>query len=128
MDHQESKPSITLEGISLNQPPFWPNSAPCWFAISETQFLGANIASQHAKYFHIVSALSSELANEVSDVLLHPNNDIPYDQLKAAILKRTQLTTSERINQLLSRDDLGDLKPNQILRKMRPLSNDEPLQ
>uniref|UniRef100_A0A5K3G0M1 DEK_C domain-containing protein n=1 Tax=Mesocestoides corti TaxID=53468 RepID=A0A5K3G0M1_MESCO len=59
----------------------------------------------------------SELASEVSNVLLHPDNDFPYDQLKAAILKRTQLTTSERITQLHA----------QILRKIRQLSNNEPL-
>ncbi|VDD84208.1 unnamed protein product [Mesocestoides corti] len=74
--------------------------------------------------FHSVS----ELANEVSHVPFHFDNDFAIDQLWSTIPKRTQLTTSELVNQFLSRDDLGDLEPIQILRKMRQLSYDDPLE
>ncbi|VDD78154.1 unnamed protein product [Mesocestoides corti] len=56
-------------GISIKQP----DTVSGWFAILESQLHGANIISRYAKYSRLVTALTSELADEVSAVLIHPD-------------------------------------------------------
>jgi len=85
------------------------------------QFETSNIASQNAKYSHLVQYLTAETANEVSDILMAPPSEHRYDDLKRAIIKRTQPSMVERISNLLSQEPSGDQKPSQLLRRMQQL-------
>ncbi len=96
------------EGISMKAPTFWPTAAACWFSILEAQFKLSKISSQNAKFSHLTQALTADIAQEVSAILLAPMSETPYDDLKKVILDRTQPTTAERMNQLLAQQPVGD--------------------
>ena len=44
--------------------------------------------------------------------------------VKAALLKRNELSDQKRLQELLSREELGDRRPTQVLRRMRQLVGD----
>jgi hypothetical protein len=69
----------------------------------------------------VISALPQSVVEEVIDLLEDIPPEKPYDALKSAILKRTSVSDSERIHKLLTETQLGDMKPSQLLRKMRGL-------
>ncbi len=46
--------------------------------------------------------LAADITQEVSDALLEPMSESPYDDLKRAILDRTKPTTAERMIRLLA--------------------------
>ncbi|CAN7950256.1 unnamed protein product, partial [Ixodes pacificus] len=92
-----------------------------WFLQVESQFHLAHITSQKRKYHHVVSALSPTAADEVYDVLSSPSATNPYDQLKAALLQRTEASERTRWQQPLSAEELGDRLPTQLLRRMTQL-------
>ncbi len=92
------------EGISMKVPTLGPTAAACWFSILEAQFILNKTYSQTAKFSHLTKqALTADIAQKVSDILL-----APLDDLKKAILDRTQSTTAERISQLLAQQSVGN--------------------
>lgn len=80
-----------------------------------------------ARYCNVVVSLPIELVNELGDALaVPPTPDTAYDQLKAAILRRTTDSESSRLRQLLSAEELGDRCPSQLLHRMHQLLGDRP--
>ncbi len=65
---------------------FWLTAAACWFSILEAQFKLNKISSQTAKFLHLTQALTADIAQEVSNILLAPMSENPYDDLKKVIL------------------------------------------
>ncbi len=73
-------------------------------------------------------ALTAGIAHEVSDILLAPMSETLYDNLKKAILDRTQPTTAERMSQLLAQQPVVDGRPTQPVRLMQQAPGDDPLE
>ena len=94
-------------------PPFWPSDPTCmlWFMQVESQFLLRGITAQVTKFHHILANLSQKITTEVRDLLINPPKENPYDVLKDTFIKRTTLSEQQRLQQLLSAEDLGDQKP-----------------
>ncbi|XP_064475718.1 uncharacterized protein LOC135389614 [Ornithodoros turicata] len=114
----------TGTAVTVKLPPFWDRNPATWFIQAEAQLHLAGIAAQSTKFYHVISALSPSAAEEVYDVIASPPLDIPYDKLKAALLKRTTCSDRARLQQLLSAEELGDRRPTQLLRSMRQLLGD----
>ncbi len=74
----------------------------------------------------MTQALTAGIAQEVSDIPL--SSETLYDDLKKAILHRTQPTTAERMSQLLAQQPVGDERPSQPVRLMRQPPGDDPLE
>ena len=72
----------------------------------------------------MIASLSPEIACEVRDLLVRPPADRPYDTLKAELIKRTAASEQRKLQQLISREELGDRKPTQPLRRMQQLLGD----
>ncbi|CAN7938400.1 unnamed protein product, partial [Ixodes hexagonus] len=115
----------SLAGVPFKLPPFWVKNPRMWFLQVEAQFQLRHITSSLTKYFHIVSSLPPEVADEVDDLLASPPATEPYEQLKTTIL--AQKTTSERtrLQELLAAEELGDRRPSQMLHRMRQLFGDQ---
>ncbi|XP_075741523.1 uncharacterized protein LOC142791063 [Rhipicephalus microplus] len=92
-----------------------------WFSQIEARFELRLITSQQSKYLHVVSALPPNIADAVDDVLASTPSEKPYDDLKSAVLKRTEVSEQSRLQQLLCHEELSDQRPSQLLHRMRQL-------
>ncbi|KAG0413885.1 hypothetical protein HPB47_008947 [Ixodes persulcatus] len=110
-----------VAAVAVRLPPYWNRNPRVWFLQAESQFHLTHITSQQRMYHHVVSVLSPTAADEVYDVLSNPSTTNPYDQLKAALLQRTEASERTRWRQLLSAEELGDRRPSQLLRRMTQL-------
>ncbi|CAH8437786.1 unnamed protein product [Dicrocoelium dendriticum] len=110
-----------VEHVTIATPPFHESNLKHWFVQLEALFELRGIRSEILKYLHVVSALSPHVTDDIDDILELPAERKTYEEIKAAILKRTGLSDRQRITKLLSETELGDLKPSQLLRKMQSL-------
>lgn len=115
----------SLAGVHFKLPPFWTKNPRVWFAQVEAQFQVHRITSSLTKYFHIVSSLPPEVADELDDVLAAQPTTEPYENLKATILARKTTSERARLQQLLTIEELGDRRPSQMLHRMRQLLGDQ---
>ncbi|KAG0422921.1 hypothetical protein HPB47_001273 [Ixodes persulcatus] len=107
--------------IELRLPAFWAKNPWAWFSQVEAQFHLRRITTQESRYYHMVSALPPEVADELDDVLALPPPENAYDHIKEIILARKTASEASRIQQLLTTEELGDRRPSQLLHRMRQL-------
>ncbi|KAK5644337.1 hypothetical protein RI129_005637 [Pyrocoelia pectoralis] len=121
-----STPQDAPSASAITLPAFWPTRTELWFAMVESRFQLSHpaITREETKFHHVVTVLPSELADEVSDLIIKPDACEPYSKLKTAILKRTTLSESQRFKKLLAGESLGARKPSQLLRSMKDLVKD----
>ena len=97
-----------------------------WFAIIECNFKAAYITANLTRITHAMALLLPDVLFKVSDVIINAAASItPYDDLKAAVLSRQQSTVTARLQELLSKEELGDEKPSDLLRRMKKLLGDK---
>ena len=95
-----------------------------WFAIIECNFKAASITVNLTKFTHATALLPPDILFKVSDVISNATaSTTPYDDLKAAVLSRLQSTAC--LQELLSKEELGDEKPSDLLRRMKKLLDDK---
>lgn len=114
-------PPVVSAVSTLKLPPYYASDPQVWFGVVESLFRTRGISRQTTKFHHVISGLSADFATEVRDLILNPPDDTPYDELKARLIQRTQLSEQRRIRLLLSEEELGDRKPTQLLRRMQQL-------
>lgn len=106
---------------TLRLPRFWTADPQLWFAQVESQFTTSHITSQAQRFHHVVAALPPETAVDIRDIILEPPTTNPYDNLKAELIKRTSASEHQRLQQLLTSEELGDRTPSQLLRRLQQL-------
>lgn len=116
-----STPETSLSSVQIRLPAFWSKNPRAWFCQVEAQFHLRRITTQLSRYYHVLSSLPPELADQIDDVLAAPPPPDAYDHLKATILARTTESESTRLRQLLHSEELGDRRPTQLLHRMRQL-------
>ena len=119
---QATAPSpAVLAAVSLKLPPYYPADPEIWFAQIEAQFLTRGVTSEATKFAYVVSGLQPQFAQEIRDILISPPKDHPYVVLRTELIKRTSASEQERLQRLLTQEELGDRKPSQFLRRMEQL-------
>ena len=111
-----------IHRVQMRVPPFWPNDPEMWFAQVESQFLVSGITSDDTRYGYVAGNLEARYASEVRDVLTAPPAAGKYEKLKAELIRRLSTNQEEKTKQLLEREDLGDRKPSQFLRRLQQLA------
>ncbi|KAM7300808.1 uncharacterized protein ISCGN_016393 [Ixodes scapularis] len=106
---------------TLRLPRFWTADPQLWFAQVESQFTTSHITSQAQRFHHVVAALPPETAVDIRDIILEPPTTNRYDNLKAEFIKRTSASEPQRLQQLLTSEELGDRTPSQLLRRLQQL-------
>ena len=93
-----------------------------WFTILECGFKASKIKNSLTKFAHAVSLLPPDVFPQVSDVISAAFiSNTPYDDLKTALLQNLQPSIATRLKELFSKEELGDEKPTEILRRMKQL-------
>lgn len=108
---------------ALRVPPFWTNRPDLWFYQVETQFRLKGIKSTTTKYDYLISSLPEESMEIVADAIRSPPDDKDkYEHIKALLISRCQDTEEKRLDNLLNKVELGDMKPSELFRHMESLA------
>ena len=91
-----------VQVAALKLPTFWPSDPELWFAQVEAKFATREITKQSTNFFHVVAALSPDVAAEVRDLVLNRPESRPYDELRAELIRRRSLSESKKLQQLIS--------------------------
>jgi len=109
--------------VSAVQIPIFNRADPSlWFIMCESTFALATpkpITESLTKYNYVVSHLPPEVATIVRDILMKPDEEDPYNNLKTTLVNRSGESSQQEIRQLLSGEELGDRKPSELLRIMK---------
>lgn len=105
----------------LKMQQFYENDPELWFVTIEAQFEARKITSDKTKYNSVVMNLNYKAASQVKSTLQTEYKDGKYKELKDALIEAFSATSTQRIKQLISNEQLGDQKPSQLLDKMRQL-------
>lgn len=105
-------------------PAFWKARPELWFYQVESVFSSNRITADSTKYHLTVAALDSDALEKVSDIIASPPESGKYDLLKTSLLKRLTESADKQLHKALTELHLGDLKPSQLLRRMRSLVGD----
>ena len=112
--HRSSSQSKNLPKFKIAN--FYPADVELWFNQIETQF------DLHERYRLTCAALSGEVASDVHDILLQPFRTQKYLNLKEVLIERRGLTTSERVNKIISGEKLGANISSRFLRRLQKTS------
>ena len=97
-----------------------------WFSLLDCGFKASSITNSLTKFTHAVSLLPEDVLPLVAAAIsTASSSDTPYEDLKAALLKSLQSSVATRLRELLSKEELGDEKPSQLLSRMKHLLGDK---
>jgi len=119
---EREQPRVAAVAIEL--PPFWPADPNIWFVQVEVQFATRGINNQRTMFEYVVASLSPDIATEIYDLILTPSNENQYTVLKEQLIQHTATSQQQRLQQLLSAEELGDRKPIQFLCCLQQLAGD----
>ncbi|XP_039954202.1 uncharacterized protein LOC120770683 [Bactrocera tryoni] len=117
--------NVEVAKVFIRIPPFWHAKPELWMAQVESQFIAAGITSDKTKYYTVVTAIESNVLAQISDIILNPPNSELYTTLKNQIITQFAGSEQKRVKKLLQEQELGDMRPSQLLREMRSLSGRE---
>lgn len=111
-----------LARVAVKPPPFWPKDPELWFVQLESQFAVAGITADETKFYTTVSAIDASILQSARDLILKPPEEKKYDALKDRLISLFADSESARLQQLLQDTQLGDMRPSQLLAKMKDLA------
>ena len=118
----ESGPTMEASLNTFRAPPFCNHDPSMWFSLLECGFMANKITKSLTKFLHTTSLLPPDVLSQVSDVIATAaQSETPYEDLKTAILTRLQSSVTARLQELLSKEELGNEKPSDLLRRMKKL-------
>lgn len=115
-------PSNEIHRVSIKPIQFIKSAPELYFMQMEAQFSLAGITRDHTKFNHVLGTLDPIYLTAVMDIIRDPPNDNKYGAIKNRIIAEFQQSDQHKLRILLRETELGDLKPSQLLRKMRELS------
>ncbi|XP_049707752.2 uncharacterized protein LOC126056930 [Helicoverpa armigera] len=115
-EHQLSSISITAR-----IPEFWKKSPRTWFIQAEA-VLNPQKMSDESKYQVLISKLSPDVVEQVTQILVEPPEKNKYETLKNKLIFIYQESEERQVKKLIGEMELGDQKSSQLLRKMQDLA------
>ena len=120
----DTKPdTIELSRIAFKAPPIWKQDVGLWFLQVELSFRTAGITQSETKFHHIVASLDLDVLSCARDLVQSPPAVDPYSALKERICQQFAQSENSRIRALLESSELGDLRPSQLLERMKNLAD-----
>lgn len=129
-DTAETENANQIAYVGVKPPPFWKTNPSLWFLRLEAQFALAKITCETTKFNYVVAAVDADILSSVSDIIVTPPTDTPYDTLKKRLIESHSESEDSKIRTLLQGVELGDSRPSHLLTRMRALAGNavgEPL-
>lgn len=120
-EEQETS-GITLAAISVSAklPDFWVDMPRLWFAQFEA-VMAPQKQGEEAKFNMVISKLTKDAIQQVSDLVTTPPATNKYVTLKERLLQVYEESAERQFQKLVSELELGSQKPTHLLRRMRDL-------
>lgn len=112
-----------VDKVAVKPPPFWRNDPLIWFAQLEAQFSIADITKDETKFYYVISAVDSEVLKCAQSLILQPPATDKYAQIKKTLIENYSESETSKVRTLLQGIELGDLRPSQLLSRMRDLAS-----
>ncbi|XP_049693304.1 uncharacterized protein LOC126053905 [Helicoverpa armigera] len=121
----QAQAPATVSGLSTAQriPLIWRDRIRLWFAQFEA-IMSPQKKGDQGMYEVLVGQLERQDLDEISDIILRPPEKNRYETLKSRLLQVYDESEQRQVQRLLSEMELGDLKPSQLLRRMKNLAAD----
>lgn len=119
----EGEPEVSGVSTSLRIPPVWRDRIRLWFAQFEA-IMSPQKKGDQAMYELVIGHLERQDLDEISDIILHPPENQRYAALKSRLFQVYEESEQRQVQRLLSEMELGDMKPSQLLRRMKNLAAD----
>lgn len=119
---QHQVESHQVHSVSVKLPPFWADRPAVWFAQAEAQFHLAGIKNDTTMFSHVISTIDQRLIGEIEDIVLEPPPENKYNILKQELIRRLSASEQQRVERLVSDEELGDRKPTAFLRHLQSLA------
>ncbi|UYV84114.1 hypothetical protein LAZ67_X001216, partial [Cordylochernes scorpioides] len=111
--------------VSIKIPPFWSDKPEIWFYQVEARFAISGITQESTKFNYLVSQLEPQIVENLWDIIQDSQNNNKYTTAKNRLVSIFKESEENTLRKLLTGLELGDLKPTQLLRKMRTLKTDK---
>ncbi|KAF8793458.1 hypothetical protein HNY73_004935 [Argiope bruennichi] len=109
---------VSTEKIS----PFNSADPQLWFFMVEATFelaVPKPITASKTKFNYCVAHIPPEAASIVRDIIINPDEEDPYQQLKLEVIKRRGESKTQEVRSLHTGEQFGDRKPSELLRVMQ---------
>ncbi|GBN24074.1 Transposon Ty3-G Gag-Pol polyprotein [Araneus ventricosus] len=125
MSNEDGKADGTeLHKVSVKIPPFWIDKPEIWFYQVEAQFKISGITAEETKFNYLISQLDPKFVENVWDII-RSDSQTKYTDSKTRLLNLFKESENARIQRLITGIDLCDLKPSQLLQKLRSVATSD---
>ena len=127
MDRENQGATSESPAVNVFRAPAFCNQEPSiWFSLIESSFLANRITSSLVKFSHATALLPPDVLSQVSDIIAKAVlSNQPYEDLKSATISRLETPFTTRLQELLSKEELGNERPTGLLRRMKKLLGDK---
>ncbi|GFX13471.1 hypothetical protein TNCV_2192251 [Trichonephila clavipes] len=120
MLNEDSK-NLEMSAVSIKIPPFWTDRPKIWFYQVEVQFQISRISLEETKFHYLVSQLESKYVENIWDIV-NSKSDTKYTDSQNRLLNLFKESENLRMKRLLTGIELGDMKPSQLLQKLKTVA------
>ncbi|UYV63473.1 hypothetical protein LAZ67_2004165 [Cordylochernes scorpioides] len=120
----EETEKVETYKVNIKLPPFWIERPDIWFHQVEAQFLINNIKTENTKFNYLIAQLEPKYVENLWDIITSKEIN-KYSEAKERLLGIFEDGELKRIRKLLSGIELGDLKPSQLLQKLKSLATED---
>lgn len=130
-DTEQNNSSSSQQGsrevfrVGVKPPTFCKEQPDIYFIQMESQFAVAGITRDDTMYHHVISSLEPHFLLQVADIIRNPPTDNKYIAVKTALIAEYTDSDHRKLKKLIKEIELGDLKPSQLLKRMKDLAGNK---
>ncbi|KAJ8961357.1 hypothetical protein NQ318_014600 [Aromia moschata] len=122
VNEHEQLTAVNSNRVALKLPPWIPSDPDMWLTLVDRTFDLAKITCKETKFSDVATALDQSVIMEVRDIVMNPPASEPYKTLTKALVNRLSVSQEQKTRRLLEKEEIGDSKPSQFLRRLRALA------
>ncbi|KAL7736357.1 hypothetical protein ACLKA6_014827 [Drosophila palustris] len=108
--------------VGVKPPSFCKEQPDLYFIQMESQFAVSGISTDATKYHQVIASLEPQYLVHIADIIRDPPQVNKYDAIKTALINEYTDSNQRKLNKLIHEVQLGDLKPSQLLKRMKDLA------